>query len=335
MENIGVSILVLAYNHENYISDAIEGFLKQKTSFPIEIIINEDKSTDKTRDIIKKYEEKYPEIIKPIYHTENQYSKGININAEFMLPKATGKYVALCDGDDYWTDENKLQKQYDALEENPDCYMCLHNVKDLRLGEENKKFYIPINQLETGKLESKEFLSFLCKDGNFFNEVCYFFNAEKYREYQNNYPDFAKAFMKNKTDDMPMLLYFANMGNVFYINEAMAIYRRFVSGSWSAALKAKDNNAFRIFAQNSKEAYEEYNRFTNGKYQNEIEHKLLYFSFKVLECDKNYKEMTSQKYKSIFETQGKKYQKRIKLLAKSKFLFTPIFAIYDKLRGNK
>ena len=145
MSEIGVSILCLAFNHEKYIRDTIEGFLLQKTTFPIEIIINEDCSTDDTAVIIHEYEKKYPEIIKPIYHKKNVYSQGININAEYMLPLATGKYVALCDGDDYWTDPYKLQKQYDVMEANPTCQMCLHRVKEINDKEQlDKELTIPI-----------------------------------------------------------------------------------------------------------------------------------------------------------------------------------------------
>jgi len=105
-----VSICCITYNHEKYIRDAIEGFLMQKTLFPIEILIHGDASTDKTADIIKEYEVKYPDIIKPIYQTENQFSKGVSISATYQFPRARGKYIAICEGDDYWTDPHKLQK---------------------------------------------------------------------------------------------------------------------------------------------------------------------------------------------------------------------------------
>lgn len=119
-----VSISCIGYNHERYIRNAIEGFLRQETAFPVEILIHDDFSTDKTADIIREYEAKYPQLIKPIYQTENQYSKGVLISATFNWPRARGKYIALCEGDDYWIDPLKLQKQVDFLEENEDCSMC-------------------------------------------------------------------------------------------------------------------------------------------------------------------------------------------------------------------
>jgi len=116
-----VSICCITYNHENYIRDAIEGFLMQKTSFPIEIIIHDDASTDNTAQIIKEYEDKYPDLFCNIFQNENQWSKGGgSIYARFLYPQARGKYIALCEGDDYWTDPLKLQKKVDFMEVNPD-----------------------------------------------------------------------------------------------------------------------------------------------------------------------------------------------------------------------
>jgi len=114
-----VSVACITFNHEKYIEDAIEGFLIQETDFPFEILIHDDASTDNTANIVREYVEKYPNIIKPIFQTENQYSKGVKINSEFNFPRAKGKYIALCEGDDYWTDPNKLQIQVAFLEENP------------------------------------------------------------------------------------------------------------------------------------------------------------------------------------------------------------------------
>lgn len=116
-----VSICCIAYNHEKYIRQTIEGFLMQVTAFPIEILIHDDASLDNTANIIREYEEMHPELILPIYQKENQYSKGIKINATFLYPRARGKYIALCEGDDYWIDPYKLQKQVDILERNPRC----------------------------------------------------------------------------------------------------------------------------------------------------------------------------------------------------------------------
>src|SRR3972149_8846841 len=121
-----VSVCCITYNHEAYIRNSIEGFLMQITTFPIEIIIHDDASIDNTSDIIREYEIKYPEIIKAIYQTENQWSKGIKPSPTYVWPRARGKYIALCEGDDYWTDPHKLQKQVDFMENHQEYSLCSH-----------------------------------------------------------------------------------------------------------------------------------------------------------------------------------------------------------------
>ena len=112
-----VSICCITYNHENFIVEALDSFLMQETDFPFEIIIRDDASTDDTANIIRKYEKKFPKIIKPICEIENGYSKGIKASP-VTFKKAVGEYIALCEGDDYWTDEKKLQIQKDFLDAN-------------------------------------------------------------------------------------------------------------------------------------------------------------------------------------------------------------------------
>ena len=118
-ETPAVSVCCPTYNHERYIAEAIEGFLMQETTFPFEILIRDDCSSDKTASIVKEYADKYPTLIKPVYEKENTFSKGVKPMPQ-LYKIAQGKYIALCDGDDYWTDPNKLQKQVNFLEENPD-----------------------------------------------------------------------------------------------------------------------------------------------------------------------------------------------------------------------
>ncbi len=121
-----VSVGIITYNHEKYIRQCLEGVMMQKTNFPFEVIIGEDCSTDNTRSIIQEFEAKYPGIIKPIYHEKNV--GGARNAYEFCYAHVKGKYIAMCEGDDYWTDPYKLQKQVDFLEQNPDCVMCFHHV---------------------------------------------------------------------------------------------------------------------------------------------------------------------------------------------------------------
>ncbi|MBQ1636007.1 MAG: glycosyltransferase family 2 protein, partial [Bacteroidales bacterium] len=129
-----VTVICLAYNHGPYIRDALEGFVMQKTAFPFEVIVHDDASTDDTPRIIREYASRYPDIIRPVFQTENQYSKGVPISQTFLFPLVKGRYVALCEGDDYWTDPLKLSRQVEALEANPGVDICTHKVLKTKNG---------------------------------------------------------------------------------------------------------------------------------------------------------------------------------------------------------
>ena len=127
-----VAIHCFVYNHEPYLRDCFEGFVMQQTNFPFVAIVHDDASTDGSAAIIREYEEKYPHIFKPIYETENQYSKHDDSLEQIMndaIDASGAKYVAMCEGDDYWTDPLKLQKQVDFMEANPEYVLCCHRYK--------------------------------------------------------------------------------------------------------------------------------------------------------------------------------------------------------------
>lgn len=127
--DVMVSVICIAYNHEKFLRKCLDGFIMQKTNFKFEVIVHDDASTDGTKAIIEEYVTKYPDIFFPIYQTENQYSKGVAFVDNIMFPIAKGKYIAICEGDDYWCNENKLQLQYDFMEEHAECSACFHNTE--------------------------------------------------------------------------------------------------------------------------------------------------------------------------------------------------------------
>ena len=124
-----VSIQCLVYNHEPYLRQCLDSFVMQKTNFKFEAIVHDDVSTDGSAAIIREYAEKYPDIIKPIFETENQFSKRDGSIQRIMTLACRGKYIAFCEGDDYWTDPMKLQKQVDFMEANPEYSFCCHRFK--------------------------------------------------------------------------------------------------------------------------------------------------------------------------------------------------------------
>ena len=125
---VKLSVTCMAYNHEEYIRQALEGFVSQRTDFPFEVLISDDASTDGTARIIREYAEKYPEIIRPFYQEKNLFSQGIDPLDAVLFPAARGEYLAACEGDDCWTDPEKLQRQVDFLDAHPDYSACVHNT---------------------------------------------------------------------------------------------------------------------------------------------------------------------------------------------------------------
>ena len=124
MNEIMVSVVCDVFNHEDYLRECLDGIVMQQTNFAFEILVHDDASTDKSVEIIQEYVEKYPHLFKPIYQKENQYSRGVGIWCDIQFPRAKGKYIAICEGDDYWIDPLKLQKQVDFMEANPEYGLC-------------------------------------------------------------------------------------------------------------------------------------------------------------------------------------------------------------------
>lgn len=209
-----VAIQCITYNHEAYIRDALEGFVMQKTDFPFVAIVHDDASTDSTADIIREYAERYPDIIKPIYETENQYSKRDGSLGRIMrkaISETGAEFVALCEGDDYWTDPLKLQKQVDFLRSHPDYSIvsCNSSIK-------NETDY----NFTSVELEEKEYSS---------DEVLL-----GYRLYTSSIVIRYEAMRPNKEQiiygDMWIILCGLDHGKCYAFKDYMSVYRRNYGG---------------------------------------------------------------------------------------------------------
>lgn len=230
-EKIMVSIYCLAYNHERYIRDTLEGFIKQNTTFNYAVIIHDDASTDNTATIINEYEKKYPNIIKPIYQKENQYSKGVDLIDKYIIPKLKGKYIAICEGDDYWIDNYKLQKQFDALENNQECDMCAHNAKVFDC--KSKKFLNCFPDIKKNKILSVE--ETIYKEGGFLPTASLFFRRELLKPMK---------FQKYWSIDYTRQIRGALRGGIIYLSDTMSVYRQNVPGSWTVRNNKKQRILF-------------------------------------------------------------------------------------------
>lgn len=221
--NIIINVCMITYNQEPYIRDAIEGVLKQKCNFPIELIIGEDFSTDRTRQICEEYASKFPEI----YLLPSETNLGMMGNFIRTLEECTGKYIALCEGDDYWTDPFKLQKQIDFLEANPDFAICFHDVMILKNGEAVHDYITREVTEETDILE-------LAK-GNFIHTPSVVFRNKLFK----NLPE---QFSKGFVGDYFLHLLNAQYGKIKKLKEIMAVYRVHEGGVHSLKTQAQKND---------------------------------------------------------------------------------------------
>ena len=206
---IFVSVCMITYNHEKFISEAIEGVLMQKTDFPIELIIGEDCSTDKTREICIEYQRKYPNIIKLLLSEQN---KGSIRNFIETMQAAQGKYIALCEGDDYWTDSYKLQKQVDFLEKNEGFVGCFHNSEE--------RYYNNYQKSSTLYLNFSSDRTVTINDLTQANIV-----PTASVVFKNNLPKelFSDYFKELPVGDWPLHLLLLRSGNYYYIPQVMSV----------------------------------------------------------------------------------------------------------------
>lgn len=215
-----VSIACTVYNHEQFLDEAMSGFLIQKTNFPFEIIIHDDASTDSSPQIIESYATKYPSIISTIYQNENQYSKGIKPFINIIFPKCKGEYIARCEGDDYWNDQDKLQSQIDLLEKNSNYSACFHPVYWLEKNKINENIYSPLVVKSHYNLDNV---------------------LENILQITVCSTVFRKSTLSNVPSSLLNLSYWDNVlhflnaknGNIGFINKPMATYRRHASGYYS------------------------------------------------------------------------------------------------------
>jgi len=267
-----VSICCITYNHEKYIRDAIEGFLMQKTDFPVEILIFDDASQDGTQEIIKEYASKNENII-TFLQTENQWSKGKYGLIDWLFPSAKGKYIALCEGDDYWIDPYKLQKQVDFLEDNEDYAMCFTNcliINDIT----NEKKIAKINIWDTA--DTRELLTHNSLEGVKYGEEINSPGHTSTIVFRNHliesFPDwYSKCFI----GDEPLFLILSKYGKAKFINSISSVYRQHLSGVSTNSFTFESDYLGRIHM------YKRLNAFFNKKYSKYIHHLIAQYYFKL------------------------------------------------------
>lgn len=321
-----VSICCISFNHEEYIAAALESFLEQQGDFSIEILIHDDASTDRTADIIRDYERRYPHVIKGIYQTENQYSKGIRkMNHTFNFNRASGKYIAVCEGDDFWTDPLKLAKQVAYMEEHPDCTFCFTNA---------------LVQDEGGKVPERRFLPFEADNIPYYYGKSHRYEAGELallgfiptasfffrRESLDRLPDF--YYQNFPAGDKVLSLSLTALGYASYLDEVTSVYRTNAGSSvmkvwskYSPAQLIQHNQSYLDF-------YTLLDEFTQFRYREELDEARCYFEFTNLYLQGDRRVLTEPKFRSYFQKQSSFDKLKIYMA-----LYTP--TIYSSLRQLK
>ncbi|HIZ70023.1 MAG TPA: glycosyltransferase [Candidatus Prevotella avicola] len=232
-QEIMVTVQCLTYNHAAYIRQCLDGFLMQKTTFKFEVLVHDDASTDGTTEILKEYVSKYPDIIKPIVETENQYGKiGFSGIFALMNQRSKGKYIAFCEGDDYWIDPLKLQKQVDFLESHPD-YGMIYTAFD-RV-DVNGNTIVNDKQLNRQLNRSKSgWLFYDLILGNFIQTLTVMMRKNALVNIETYY---------DKIYDYPLYLHISGKSKVYFINEKTGCYRITPTGAMHTGLISFDENA--------------------------------------------------------------------------------------------
>jgi glycosyltransferase involved in cell wall biosynthesis len=250
-----VSVCCITYNHAEYIEDALHGFLHQKTEFPYEVIIHDDDSTDGTKEILQEYEKHYPEKLRVLYEEHNRFHEINDYLVDVLAPAARGEYIAFCEGDDYWIDDTKLQRQYNFLETNSDYSFCFHNA--IIMDFESKLMY---QSSQETKDRAKSLDELIIDGGGLANCTgSYFFRKTAI---ENPLP-----FLRvSAVGDYPWMFTLALRGKVHWMAAPMLVYRHGHPNSWTA--NDRQSLKHRISrSENNLSTMRQFDADTEGKYR--------------------------------------------------------------------
>lgn len=301
MEEVLVSIICITYNHEKYIQKCLDGFIAQKTNFKFEVLVHDDASTDGTVKIIQSYQTKYPDVIKLFCEEENQYSKGKYQIDKSLFPHVRGKYVAYCEGDDFWCDQNKLQRQFDILESNLNCTISVHRTQKVDVNGNELHAIIEPGQIEPGIVNGAKFLEFFLQGtGMPFQTSSFFMRSNLVLEDRAAFEDVFHV------SDVPTLLWVSAVGDLYYDYPVMSCYRVATPGSTNDLMKEKKYAIDKIHA--NIEGYKAFDKATDHKYWKYMKHRVAYYVYQYYYATKD----------SAYKTELKELKKELSMPEKIK-----------------
>lgn len=261
-----VSVSCFTYNHKKYVEETLKSFLNQKTNFRVEILIHDDASTDGTQEILQYYEIQFPWLFNVVYQTENQFSQiGMEKMAHRQRSRARAKYYAICEGDDYWVDELKLQSQFDMMEFDSTFSGCFHST-----------FYLSgTNKVVKRPLTIKNYYTIqdvILHGGRLISTNSVFCRTQDLIEVLD-------WEVKSPVNDILLILYLGLKGKLAYIDKPMSVYRVMSDQSWSSRIRFD-----KVYRRNHNKKmicmWKDFNKFTHNKYVLLVYYKILrkYFS---------------------------------------------------------
>jgi len=299
-----VSIICTAYNHEKYIAAALDGFIMQKTNFDFEILVHDDASKDGTADVIRKYERNYPDLIRPVYQTQNQYQIG-NLGSVILRSMARGKYIAVCEGDDYWIDPYKLQKQADHLQSHPECSLCVHAA--YKVSPDGKKLKSHVRPNRGDRIFTAE--EVIEGGGSLFATNTMMYPAI----YDEKRPDFFKIA---PVGDYPMAIHLASNGVVYYMDEFMSCYRVSVQGSWTSRIFSDDEKIANHFSRIAA-MLDAIDIATGYRYKDAIARAKKHNEFRILLIQEKYKDLRKVEFEEFYKALSRPI--KLKIFVKKHF----------------
>lgn len=245
-----VTVVCLTFNHASYVAKALDSFLKQETDFAFTVLVHDDASTDGTAQIVQRYANDHPDIIRPILQTENQYSQGVKVLAH-VLSMVQTEFAAVCEGDDFWTDSRKLQRQVDWMRANPEGSLCVHAT--LMTSPDGR----PVGEMRARSGDGDLTLKEILVGHDSIHTSSLLLRSAMVRE-------LPRFYHLAPVGDRPLKMHLATCGTVHYLDAVMSTYRYGVSGSWTDRMK--EPQVALNHARRTLDYLDEFNRHTRGQH---------------------------------------------------------------------
>ncbi len=285
-----VSMVCDTYNQAPFIGKTLEGFLMQKTTFPVEIVVHDDASTDGTAEIVSRYEKEHPDLFRCIYRSENMYRHDPKILEHYVFPYCRGKYIAICEGDDYWTDPLKIQKQAEWMESHPDCTLCftacdLIDADGNIIGAETpfgSDCDVPTETIIRG-------MGGFCPTASIMapGDLC------------RNRPAYCDLV---EVDDAPLQIFFASRGSVHYLSARTCAYRVSAPGSWTEMQRREKTEKRVLLQEHMIRMHEAFDEETGGRWHDAVQDAIRKDRFEIAWYQRDRKTMILPEYRDLYRS---------------------------------